>query len=200
MGDSGKGEKKRNKRESLFEDLKEGEPDFNDAEYPDGNTSTDSNQTLESKKEEIWKRFRKLDTYLLTPEDPASQSERTHNEACESFANVFLCNARLYHLAEFYMVPTLKPVCLKKLHKALLDFRLYQGRSSVVVELISYVYEKIPKRKDSVNSYLSIHHLVSLYAASKVEFLSRNPAFESLVARHGDFATDPTKEMVERLT
>ena len=70
---------------------------------------------------------------------PPTRIHRDENKSC---SNVFLCHTQLYVFAEMRLVPKLKQLALENLHETLKHFTLYRSRTSDIISLLRYVYEK----------------------------------------------------------
>lgn len=145
-----------------------------------------------SKGSELWQNFNERAEAVSLPEF----QPRENREPCEDYTEVFLCHARLYVFADVYDIPPLRNLSLHKLQRTLARFTLYDERVGDIIELLRYAYSNTAERTVSMEKLRS---LVTHYAACKVEDLSGNDQFGSLLEEFGDFAKDLVHYMLKRL-
>lgn len=71
----------------------------------------------------------------------ASIETLTNTSATDDYTGVFLAHARLYTFADKWLVYPLKGLVLEKIHKTVVNFRLYPQRLGDVVKLARYAYD-----------------------------------------------------------
>ncbi|KAH7381710.1 hypothetical protein BKA66DRAFT_418819, partial [Pyrenochaeta sp. MPI-SDFR-AT-0127] len=107
----------------------------------------------------------------------------------QNFTPVFLAHARLYTFAGMRMVEPLKNLALHKLHKTLLDFKLYHQRVGDVVELARYAYEHGKDREDD-GTMDELRTLVVEYLACEISTFGKHKEFVRLLEDGGEFVGD----------
>ncbi|ROW03569.1 hypothetical protein VSDG_01238 [Cytospora chrysosperma] len=106
---------------------------------------------------------------------------RKNTEACEDYAGVFLCHAKLYVLGDKYDIPPLRQLTLHRLHATLKEFTLYPSRMNDIATLAKYVFENtVPEDK--------IRDMITLYYACIVEDATKYDGLKSLIDEIPDFA------------
>lgn len=118
---------------------------------------------------------------------------RKNTEACEDYAGVFLCHAKLYVLGDKYDIPPLRQLTLHRLHATLKEFTLYPSRMNDIATLAKYVFENtVPEDK--------IRDMITLYYACIVEDATKYDGLKSLIDEIPDFAFGLISKMTERLS
>jgi hypothetical protein len=124
---------------------------------------------------------------------PACQSKHKSrfkpkaNNDYENFSPVFLGHARLYILADKYLVHSLKQLVLHKLYKTLEHFTIFEDRVTDITELVTFVYEKTP---DLGNGMDSLRRLVIRYVAAMHTGISGTNSFRTLLGEGGNLVID----------
>jgi hypothetical protein len=125
---------------------------------------------------------------------PACQSKhksrfkpKANNDVYENFSPVFLGHARLYILADKYLVHSLKQLVLHKLYKTLEHFTIFEDRVTDITELVTFVYEKTP---DLGNGMDSLRRLVIRYVAAMHTGISGTDSFRTLLGEGGNLVID----------
>lgn len=106
-----------------------------------------------------------------------------------TFAPIFLAHARLYTLADMYMVYPLRDFALHRLHKALISFQLHPGRLGDVVELARYAYEHGEDRSED-GKIDAMRELVVSYVACETKVLGKHGEFRNLMEGGGELPGD----------
>jgi hypothetical protein len=94
---------------------------------------------------------------------------------------VFLGHARLYVLGDKYGIEALTPPALQKLHRTLINFRVYESRIPDIVELVRYTYQNTPGEKDPLTA------LVTEYIACEIDKVGKCEDFHTLLEDGGGF-------------
>ncbi|KAJ4992680.1 hypothetical protein SVAN01_01726 [Stagonosporopsis vannaccii] len=105
------------------------------------------------------------------------------------FIPIFLAHARLYTLADTYMVHPLKEFALHRLHNALKVFQLHPERLGDIVELARYAYEHGEDRSED-GKIDAMRDLVVEYVACEMKELGKHAEFRNLMDGGGEFAGD----------
>jgi hypothetical protein len=114
---------------------------------------------------------------------------KSNSSADQDFTPVFLAHARLYTFAEMRLIDQLKSLALHKLHKTLMDFKLYNQRVGDIVELARYAYDSGPDRSKA-GDLDDLRQLVVEYIAYQVDIIGKHKAFRSLLEEGGEFVSD----------
>ena len=112
---------------------------------------------------------------------------KANKDVYENFSPVFLGHARLYILADKYVVHSLKQLVLHKLYKTLEHFTIFEDRVTDITELITFVYEKTP---DWGNEMDSLRRLVIRYVAAMHTGISGTDSFRTLLGKGGNLVVD----------
>lgn len=147
--------------------------------------------TTPSKRRELIKKF--LDeSGIIYPTSTSVFSPRKNTEGCEDYTAVFLCHAKLYVVADTYDIPSLKQLCLHRLHATLKQFTLYPSRFNDIATLAKYVFENtVPEDK--------IRDMITLYYACIFEDARKQDGLKSLIEEIPDFAFGLIDKMSDRL-
>lgn len=85
---------------------------------------------------------------------------KSNSTVDQNFAPVLLAHARLYRFAQIRLIAPMKTLTFDKLHKMLMDFKLYTKRIGDILELARYAYsQNLMKSSTSTSSNLA--HRVS---------------------------------------
>lgn len=114
---------------------------------------------------------------------------KSNTSADQDFTPVFLAHARLYSFAEMRLTDQLKNLSLHKLHKTLMDFKLYNQRVGDIVELARYAYDSGPDRSKA-GDLDDLRQLVVEYIVSEVDIIGKHKAFRTLLEEGGEFVSD----------
>lgn len=142
----------------------------------------------------LWTRFNNRN-YLINVE-PRTQIlnsfEPKHNTtANQNFTPVFLAHARLYCFAHYRMIAPLKALTLDKLHKTLLNFKLYEKRVGDVIELARHAYSHpdIPNRSAD-GTIDELRKLIVEYIVCEVDTIGKHEDFVEYMKEGGEFVED----------
>lgn len=127
------------------------------------------------------------------PRDPIITSFETvsNSSSNQAFTSVFLAHARLYILADRYLMPPLKSLTLHKLHRTLLGFKMYASRIGDVLELARYVYSSEHTCESSENGAMNeLREIVVEYVIREIEVIGGSGGFLALMEEGGPFVTD----------
>ena len=97
------------------------------------------------------------------------------------------CNAKLWVLAERYLVESLKQLTLARLHRNLCLLKLNEANIDLVVDLLQYVYANTSAVEWK---HGSIRDVISHYAASEVDVLAKNARFREVMCENGEIGAD----------
>lgn len=103
--------------------------------------------------------------------------------------------AKLYVLADKYMVKDLPEICLHLLHQELCSMVVDGDSVNDIVELIYYTYSNTPADQDSgTGTGVSdkLRDLVISFAAEKAQELVQYPVFTQMLRAGGDQVADFT--------
>ena len=117
---------------------------------------------------------------LYTPYQPVANKRSE-----EDFASVFLGHARLYTLGDKYGVDGLTSAALKKLHKTLVLFRLYETRVGDILQLVRYTYKHTQGYSTD-----PLRVMVAEYLVGEIDTIGKSPEFYSLLEEGGEFVKD----------
>jgi hypothetical protein len=120
------------------------------------------------------KTYHILHTLKTSLDKPGSVNQHTK---CNLMAH-----ARLFEFAEIYLVDSLKPLILQKLHRALCGSQLTENELEAVVELIRFVHSE-----DRAADMEEIRVMVTIYVASKYQKFQSSAEFEKGVEAGGSF-------------
>jgi hypothetical protein len=110
--------------------------------------------------------------------------------------DVFLFNAKMFCLADYYIIPALKTLALHKLHEVLKQCMDYDSisnpwRVAEVVALIAYAYDnKNSRDHSSVTKRSPLREEVLGYVMTHLAFLWFQPAFRELLSSEGQLSID----------
>ncbi|KAF2761580.1 hypothetical protein EJ05DRAFT_530280 [Pseudovirgaria hyperparasitica] len=133
---------------------------------------------------------------FLTDNDPKALilknfEPKSNKAAHENFTPVFLAHARLYWFAHLRLIEPLKALTLRKLHKTLLDFKLYDSRVGDIVELSRYIYsnQDLPGRSED-GTLDELRKLVVEYIVCEIDTIGKNDEFVKYIEEGGEFVGD----------
>jgi hypothetical protein len=109
----------------------------------------------------------------------------------QDFTPVFLAHARLYCFAHVRLIAPLKALTLDKLHKTLLNFKLYAERVGDIIELARYAYSNpdLPDRGDD-GTLDDLRKLVVDYVVCEIDTIGKYDVFTKYVEEGGEFVGD----------
>jgi hypothetical protein len=131
--------------------------------------------------------------HLLAGFEPVSNSAPN-----QDFTPIFLAHARLYTFADKSLIHPLKELALYKLHKTLMEFRLYNQRVGDIVQLADYAYVHGANRSE-YGKVDELRSLVVEYMACKVDIVGKHELFMALMEDGGEFVTDFWRIVAGRL-
>ncbi|PSN59245.1 hypothetical protein BS50DRAFT_537712 [Corynespora cassiicola Philippines] len=109
----------------------------------------------------------------------------------QGFTPVFLAHARLYCFAHKRLIEPLKALALHKLHKTLMDFKLYTKRIVDIIELAKYVYGNADLPDRSEDGRLDdLRELVVEYVVCEIDTIGSCDEFVKYVKEGGEFVGD----------
>lgn len=111
----------------------------------------------------------------------------SHNQ---NFQPVFLGHAKLYILADKYLVDELKELILHKLRSTLQAFELHNTRVVDIVELARFVYS-------NYDGLVELRTLVVEYVVLRHSLIDSSKVFEELLQEGGQFVVDYCRLMKE---
>jgi hypothetical protein len=122
----------------------------------------------------------------------ATFAPKSNTTATQDFTPVLLAHARLYAFAHARLIAPLQALALDKLHRTLLDFKLFTDRIGDVVELARYVYSAdggVPDRGED-GTLDELRRLVVEYVVCEVDEIGRSEAFVGFLEEGGEFVGD----------
>lgn len=127
------------------------------------------------------------------PCDPILASFETvsNSSSNQDFTSVFLAHAHIYILADRYLMPSLKYLAFHKLHRTLLNFKMYASRIGDVMELARYVYSSEHTCERSENGAINeLREIVVEYVIREIEVIGGFRGLLALMEEGGSFVTD----------
>ncbi|KAF2108670.1 hypothetical protein BDV96DRAFT_555910 [Lophiotrema nucula] len=113
----------------------------------------------------------------------------------QNFTPVLLAHARLYCFAHLRLIAPLKALTLDKLHKTLMDFKLYAKRVADVLELARYAYSNPDLPDGSADGTLDdLRRLVVEYIICEIDTIGRHDDFVNFMEEGGEFVGDFWRE------
>lgn len=125
-------------------------------------------------------------------------STRKNKDGNESYSNISLCHAQLYVFAEMRLIPKLKQLALENLHKTLKQFTLYRSRTSDIISLLRYVYEKTEERLDHNLEKEPMRGLLIDYLGFEMDTLMDDEEFAEVIMVHQGAILRAFLSMVKR--
>ncbi|KAL5400401.1 hypothetical protein PMIN03_012405 [Paraphaeosphaeria minitans] len=109
----------------------------------------------------------------------------------QNFTPVLLAHARLYCFAHLRLIAPLKALTLHKLHKTLMNFKLYTKRVGDIIELARYAYSNpdLPERSDD-GTLDGLRKLVVEYIVCEIDTIGDCDGFVKYVEEGGEFLGD----------
>lgn len=106
----------------------------------------------------------------------------------QNFTPVLLAHARLYCFARLRLIAPLKALTLDKLHKTLLNFKLYAKRVGDIIELARYAYSNpdLPDRSDD-GTLDELRKLVVEYIVCEIDTIGKYDEFVKYMEEGGEF-------------
>ena len=107
------------------------------------------------------------------------------------FAPVFLAHARLYCFAHVRLIKPLEVLVLGKLHKTLMEFKLFSERVGDVLELARYVYSNANTPDRTLDGKIDdLRQLVVEYIACEIDTIGQSKGFTELMEEGVEFVGD----------
>jgi hypothetical protein len=122
----------------------------------------------------------------------ATFTPESNTTATQDFTPVLLAHASLYAFAHARLIAPLQALALDKLHRTLLDFKLFADRIGDVVELARYVYSAdggVPDRGED-GTLDELRRLVVEYVVCEVDTIGKSEAFVGFLEEGGEFVGD----------
>jgi hypothetical protein len=122
----------------------------------------------------------------------ATFTPESNTTATQDFTPVLLAHARLYAFAHAHLIAPLQALALDKLHRTLLDFKLFAGRIGDVVELARYIYSAdggVPDRGQD-GTLDELRRLVVEYVVCEIDTIGKSEAFVGFLEEGGEFVGD----------
>jgi hypothetical protein len=115
----------------------------------------------------------------------------SNSTADQDFAPVLLAHARLYAFAHFRLIEPLQALTLDKLHRTLLDFKLFANRIGDIIQLAQYAYstDSLPDRSND-GTLDELRRLVVEYIVCEVDTIGKHDDFVKLMEEGGEFVGD----------
>ncbi|KAJ5614515.1 hypothetical protein N7528_008169 [Penicillium herquei] len=107
---------------------------------------------------------------------------------CQDFTPVLLGQARLYVLADKYLIESLRVLVLLKMFESLRRFKLYPSGIETIVELVRYVYDNTPDNHMEKGD--PMRDLVTRYVVSVLGKVGESEPFQELLKEGGSFVAD----------
>ena len=109
----------------------------------------------------------------------------------QNFTPVLLAHARLYCFAHLRLIAPLKALTLDKLHKTLLNFKLYAKRVGDIIELARYAYSNpdLPDRSGD-GTLDDLRKLVVEYIVCEIDTIGKYDEFVKYMEEGGEFVGD----------
>jgi hypothetical protein len=107
----------------------------------------------------------------------------------QDFQPVLLAHARLYMFADMRLIYPLKNLALQKMHRTLMEFKLYHQRVGDIVELARFAYDNGPDRSEA-GTVNDLRQLVVEYMACEVDIIGRHKKFKALLEDGGELVGD----------
>ncbi|KAI0025403.1 hypothetical protein F4780DRAFT_774867 [Xylariomycetidae sp. FL0641] len=149
----------------------------------------------DARSETLWERFRGPGS--PTPAgDACERRKRFPAGGRWDYREVYLANARLYVVGDYYGIAGLMELSLRKLHSVLLG-TCGDGceRIDEVLALLAYAYENTVDRRRGGEPD-ALRDLLSMFVACKADALWEDPRFRDLLADYGEIARDIIGHMV----
>lgn len=153
--------------------------------------------TGSSRRANAWKAFTQLSWNAPAgTAKPSTYDARVNREACEDYTDVFLSHARLYVFADTYGIEKLRVLSLQKLHKCLVNFKLFPERVTDVAVLLQYAYQHTAERNRSLDDLRS---LLIRYVCCKLEEIRCDAVFKETLKAENASSVDLLELLLPRL-
>lgn len=109
----------------------------------------------------------------------------------QDFTPVLLAHARLYCFAHLRLIEPLTALTLDKLHKTLMNFKLFTRRVGDIIELARFVYSNLdlPDRMDD-GTINDLRELVVEYIVCEIDTIKKCDEFVKYMEEGGEFVGD----------
>ncbi|KAF9730276.1 hypothetical protein PMIN04_012887 [Paraphaeosphaeria minitans] len=109
----------------------------------------------------------------------------------QNFTPVLLAHARLYCFAHLRLIEPLKALTLDKLHKTLMNFKLFTRRVRDIIELARFAYlnPDLPERRDD-GTIDDLRKLVVQYIVCEIDTIGKCDEFVKYMEEGGEFVGD----------
>jgi hypothetical protein len=116
---------------------------------------------------------------------------KPNSAANQNFTPVLLAHARLYCFAHVRLITPLEALTLDKLHKTLLNFKLYAERVGDIIELARYAYSHpdLPDRSDD-GTPNDLRKMVVDYIVCEIDTIGKHDEFVHYIEEGGQFVGD----------
>jgi hypothetical protein len=109
----------------------------------------------------------------------------------QNFTPVLLAHARLYCFAHLRLIEPLRALTLDKLHKTLMNFKLFTARVEDIIELARFAYSNpdLPDRRDD-GTIDDLRKLVVEYVVCEIDTIGKCDGFVKYMEDGGEFVGD----------
>jgi hypothetical protein len=109
----------------------------------------------------------------------------------QNFTPVLLAHARLYCFAHLRLIEPLRALTLDKLHKTLMNFKLFTARIGDIIELARFAYSNadLPDRRDD-GTIDDLRKLVVEYFVCEIDTIGKCDEFVKYMEEGGEFVGD----------
>jgi hypothetical protein len=109
----------------------------------------------------------------------------------QNFTPVLLAHARLYCFAHLRLIEPLRALTLDKLHKTLMNFKLFTARVEDIIELARFAYSNadLPDRRDD-GTIDDLRKLVVEYVVCEIDTIGKCDEFVKYMEDGGEFVGD----------
>lgn len=104
-----------------------------------------------------------------------------------------LFHANVYIFATMYLIEPLRQQSLATLHHDLCAYPLHKGNSQIILDLLDFVYANTGRAEPSGQS--SIRDLVIQYVSCKIDILTKNKDFFTILDSDGEIGSDLMKKL-----
>jgi heat shock protein HslJ len=108
-------------------------------------------------------------------------------------------HARVYVMADKYLVPSLKCMAMHKLHRDLVAYSVSASGAGEVADLLRYTYANTSGTDDELGTDNELRDLVATYAACQAPELLKDRAFREILEEGGEAASGFACFLAKRL-
>lgn len=112
------------------------------------------------------------------------------NSRFVNFYEPLMCHAELYVFADRYDIPTLRDMCLYRLHQTLISFTVYWERLGDIVRLIEYVYDNTCLRSAETGTTDKLRDMLSHFVYTTLDDFMQCEEFKERLLRLQPFMKD----------